>query len=135
MIKESVKANALLGNQPYKTTLTSGGFTLVADEPSEKGGTDQGPTPDMLLCMSLASCTAITLHMYAARKQWDIGNLNIEVELLTNEDGSRFFQRAIHSTQILEDAVRERLITVANKCPVHKILSNANTIETVWPVA
>ena len=64
----------------YAHSLTAGHHTLIVDEPAEKGGTDTGPTPGQLLALSLASCTAITIEMYADRKGWDVGDLEVEVD-------------------------------------------------------
>ena len=60
--------------------MTAGRHTLIVDEPENMGGGDSGPTPQQLLAMSLASCTAITVEMYADRKQWDVGRLEVEVD-------------------------------------------------------
>ena len=58
-----------------------GGHTLVIDEPLESGGADQGPSPTRVLAASLAACTAITLEMYADRKEWEVGDVEVEVEM------------------------------------------------------
>ena len=65
----------------YAHSLTARHHTLIADEPAAQGGSDTGPEPPELLALSLASCTAITLEMYAERKEWDLGHLEVEVEL------------------------------------------------------
>lgn len=119
----------------YATQLVTAGFQLVADEPLEKGGQNTGPSPDTLLCMSLASCTTITLRMYANRKGWDTGTLHVDVRLITAADGTRSFERTIRCTSALSEEQHTRLLSVANKCPIHKILSQANTIQTQWPAA
>lgn len=128
--KITVSGSVLPGT--YATHLRSGDHTLVADEPVEKGGQNSGPAPDVLLCMSLASCTVITLRMYAARKQWEIGRIDVDVHLITATDGSRYFERTVRCTEPLNEEQHTRLLSVANKCPVHKLLSQANTIHTQW---
>src|ERR1700710_1494312 len=62
-------------------------FNLTIDEPSEKGGEDSGPSPQELLAASLASCTAITMEMYAARKGWNIGDVEVACEYAPAERG------------------------------------------------
>ena len=64
----------------YAHSLTARHHTLIADEPQEDGGTDAGPRPTESLALSLASCTAITLEMYCDRKEWDLGDLEVDVE-------------------------------------------------------
>ena len=58
-----------------------GGHTLVVDEPADRGGTDTGPRPTQLLAASLAGCTAITIEMYAERKGWDVGAIEVDVDV------------------------------------------------------
>jgi putative redox protein len=97
-----------------------GGHTLVVDEPRASGGTDTGPRPTQLLAASLASCTAITVEMYADRKGWDVGQVEVEVEY----DGlvPSTFAVALKLPRELDEEQRRRLLTVAAKCPVHKTL-------------
>ena len=64
----------------YAHSLTAGHHTLIADEPRDKGGTDTGASPMQLLALSLAGCTAITIEMYAERKGWDVGDVEVEVD-------------------------------------------------------
>ena len=87
----------------YAHSLTAGNHTLIADEPVEKGGTDTGPTPTQLLALSLASCTAITIEMYADRKEWDVGDVAVDVDYELDPKGTSRFDVVI---QIPGDAVR-----------------------------
>lgn len=135
MTETAIQAAAHLGANPYVTSLTSGNFSLLADEPLDKGGTNAGPTPQTLLCMSLAACTIITLRMYAERKQWHLGELHCDVQLVTNEDGTRWFDRKISASNPVDEATMQRLLIVADKCPVHKLLTNQHNIQTSWPVS
>lgn len=96
---------------------------LVTDEPADLGGTDAGPSPLELLAASLASCTATTIEMYAARKEWDIGDVKVKVEYETAKRGSptRFAITLCLPENLDEEQVR-RLNEIAAKCPVHRTL-------------
>jgi putative redox protein len=105
-----------------------GGHTLVVDEPPEAGGTDTGPRPTQLLAASLAGCTAITVEMYADRKGWDVGALEVDVEVAYDGPVPSSFAVALKLSRELSEDQRERLLTIAAKCPVHKVLVGAATI-------
>ena len=106
----------------YAHSLTAGKHTLIGDEPEEKGGTDLGPTPGQLLAMSLATCTAITVEMYADRKQWDVGELEVEVDYELNSDAGSRFEVLIKVPGALSDEQMKRLKAIAGKCPIHRAL-------------
>src|SRR5690242_5051047 len=86
---------ATIGKNKFSTSLSNGVHMVLADEPSEAGGGNAGPTPGDFLRMSLASCTAITLRMYADRKGFDIDQIKVEV---TTEqlEGRTTFHRQVH---------------------------------------
>jgi putative redox protein len=96
---------------------------LTADEPREHGGEDTGPSPQELLAASLASCTAITMEMYADRKGWDIGEVTVGVDYEPAQRGSptRFTMRIEMPKEVSEEQ-RDRLMQIAAKCPVHRAL-------------
>src|SRR4051794_16050883 len=96
---------------------------LVADEPQDAGGDDDGPSPQELLAASLASCTAITMEMYAKRKGWDIGRLEVEVDYTPAARGSvtQFNLVTKLPSHLTEDQVA-KLKVIAAKCPVHRTL-------------
>ena len=107
----------------YAHSLTAGRHTLVADEPESKGGADSGATPVQLLALSLAACAAITIEMYASRKEWDIGEVEVEVDYeLDSQGGTNRFELLITLPADLSDEQLERLRVVAGKCPVHRAL-------------
>ena len=98
---------------------------LVVDEPEEDGGGDSGPRPTELLAAALATCTAITLEMYAGRKDWELGKVEVAVDFETPsaEAPPRFHVRIKVPAQ-LSDEQRERLLVIARKCPVHRTLAS-----------
>ena len=108
----------------YAHSLTAGHHTLIGDEPREEGGSDTGPRPSQLLALSLASCTAITLEMYADRKQWDVGELEVEVDYELNQKDTSLsrFDVQIKLPAALSDEQLDRLKAVAGKCPIHRAL-------------
>jgi putative redox protein len=115
----------------YKTIIRNGKNELIADEPEKNGGTDLGFEPVEILCSSLAACTCITLKMYAERKKWNLTDVKTQVTLAGNaEKNITNIKREIELTGDLSQEQRERLLYVANQCPVHKILSNPIEIET-----
>lgn len=120
---------AIIGKEHYRTELIASGKTVIADEPVDVGGTDLGPAPGEYLLISLAACTAITLRMYADRKQWAVDEINVEVASEKKENVTHF-QREILLTGDLTSDQRERLLQIANACPVHKTLMNPIQIET-----
>jgi putative redox protein len=96
---------------------------LIVDEPPADGGEDEGPTPQELLAASLAGCTAITLEMYAQRKGWALGPVEVECEYATPERGSpTVFTLVIRLPETCTPEQVDRLRAVAARCPVHRTL-------------
>jgi|SRR5215211_1433220 len=118
-----MRAIARRENGTLKHDLEIRDHTLVADEPRENGGGDSGPSPQELLAASLASCTAITMEMYAERKGWNIGDVVVDVDYEPAQRGSptRFWMEIRFPKELPEDQ-RERLTQIAAKCPVHRTL-------------
>jgi len=99
------------------------GHRLTADEPKDAGGDDLGPSPQELLAASLASCTAITIEMYAKRKGWNVDGMEVDVDYLPAERGSvTRFRLIMRLPAHLEDEQVEKLRQIAAKCPVHRTL-------------
>jgi putative redox protein len=106
------------------------GHTVVVDEPTEAGGADQGPSPTRLAAVALASCTAITLEMYAGRKGWDLGDLEVIVDLEYGKSGvPSSFLVTIKLPRELTEEQQERLKSIAGKCPVHRVLTGERKVE------
>ena len=113
-----------------------GKHDLRVDEPPEAGGTDSGPRPTELLGASLAGCIAITVEMYADRKGWDVGELEVDVEMGYEGPVPTSFEVGVKLPGDLDDEQRRRLLVVAGKCPVHKVLAgetDVNVVERLEP--
>lgn len=106
-----------------------GPHKLIADAPSQYGGDDAGFTPHDLLASSLGACTALTLNMYAQRKGIDLQKVDVKVEH-ADKDGAYVFHRHLTFHGNLTAEQKESLIGIANKCPIHKILSGKIEIIT-----
>lgn len=128
----AITVKASLGKEKYYTEVVAGENTLITDEPVDKGGQNKGFNPFEILATSLASCTAATLRMYIERKEWDVEKINVEVEL----ENFPLTKRAVFKRDItfegteLDDEQLKRLHTIADACPVHKILTNDIEILT-----
>lgn len=113
----------------YLTTITYKNNHIIVDEPIALGGQDAGMNPVALLGASLASCTCITIKMYANKKEWEIKDVNVEVILQHDiQSADITFHKIISITGSISMAEKERLFKVANSCPVNKILSKSSTI-------
>jgi putative redox protein len=96
---------------------------LGVDEPSDSGGNDTAPCPQELLAASLASCTAVTMEMYAARKGWDLAGVEVACDYTPAERGCPTrFNLVMRFPDTLSDEQVERLRVIAAKCPVHRTL-------------
>ena len=114
------------GQGRYQQSVRAGRHALIADEPLEVGGADAGPAPFDYLLAALGACTSMTLRMYAERKQLPLTGVRVELTHAKVEvDGERRdrIERVIHLQGELTDAERQRLLEIANKCPVHRSLS------------
>ena len=100
-----------------------GGHSLASDEPESAGGTDTGPSPTRLLASSLAACTAITVEMYADRKEWDLGALEVEVDMTSEGPVPVRFDVSLKLPEGLSSEQVEKLLVIAGRCPVHKVLA------------
>jgi putative redox protein len=118
-----MKASARRDGNTLRHTVQVRDHQITVDELIADGGDDAGPDPLELLAVSLASCTAITMEMYAARKGWDVGHVEVDVEYSPAERGCPTkFQLVMRLPDDLPEDQVERLRTIAAKCPVHRAL-------------
>ena len=121
------------GQGRYQQAVTTGQHQLIADEPASMGGGDAGPDPFALVMAGLGACTSITLRMYAERKGLALTNISVSISHDKIEvDGVRrdYFNRLITLEGELSDEQRKRMLEIANKCPVHRLLSQSALIES-----
>lgn len=125
------KITANIGAELYKTEIESETNLIISDEPKSSGGQDLGFAPNELLASSLAACTAITLRMYANRKGWELTDVKVVVSFETDSLEKKF--KIVRDIQLLGNLDKDqqaRLLIIANKCPIHKILTNPIEITT-----
>ena len=132
---------AHIGEEHYRTDLYAGPHRLTADEPRDAGGTDAGTNPYGLLTAALGACTTITLRMYADRKQWPLKGVTVRLthdkiyakdceECEQKEGKVDSFERVLELEGDLTPEQRQRLLEIADKCPVHNTLSHVSRIAT-----
>ncbi|MES2747600.1 MAG: OsmC family protein [Bacteroidota bacterium] len=121
-----------IGTQKYLCTILWRNGQLLMDEPESIEGKDLGPDPYTTLLASLAGCTLSTLRMYIDRKGWDIPEISISLNMAQemNEELETTISRTLSFSSEISDEQKERLLLIADKCPVSKILKNKVTIKT-----
>lgn len=121
------------GKAPWGQVMLTRDHVIVADEPAAIGGQDSGPTPTDMVLMALGGCTAITLRMYAKRKDWVIDRIAVRLRYELNENAQADFKRIERIIDIagpLDAEQRTRLMAIAEKCPVHLMLTGAVAVRT-----
>jgi putative redox protein len=113
----------------YAHDIEVDGHELVTDEPESAGGKDLGPAPTRLLAAALASCTATTMEMYADRKGWDVGALEVTAEMEYDKPSvPSAFVVTLKLPESLSEEQRDRLKVIAGRCPVHRVLSRETEV-------
>ncbi|MGY1409815.1 MULTISPECIES: bifunctional alpha/beta hydrolase/OsmC family protein [unclassified Luteimonas] len=120
------------GDGAFQVEVSAGGIHFLADEPPEVGGLGSGPTPYDLLAAGLGACTAMTLRMYARRKQIPLEQVTVTVGHSRRQgiEPSDLFTRRLVLTGNLSDQQRQRLAEIADRCPVHRTLEGGSAVET-----
>lgn len=127
-----VRVTATLGTTLYQTEVKAGKHSIISDEPTDLGGGDTGLNPFELLASSLATCTAATLRMYMDMKKWEVEQIVVTVEMEDDKlNKTANFNRKIQfiGGNLGEDQ-QKRLLTIAEKCPVHRIITGNVVIAT-----
>jgi len=127
----ATEVKAHIKRQHYHVDIEAGKNTLVADEPIDHGGGEEGFNPYQLLLASLGACTSATLRMYADRKGMNLDEVKVNLTLeCDDENNVTRIGRVIQLIGNLTDEEKARLHVIADKCPVHKVLSNPIAINT-----
>lgn len=126
---ESTVIHAQFEGKNYTTLISNGKHQIITDEPIEDGGQDKGLNPFELILAGLATCTTATVKMYADRKGWEISQISINA-ILEESDDSQVIKTNIEINGNITEEQKNRLLVIAKKCPVHKLLSAGNPIET-----
>jgi putative redox protein len=117
--------------QGYAHDVEVDGHIVRLDEPHEAGGEGTGPRPTQLLGASLAGCIAITVEMYAERKGWDVGPVEVDVEMSYEGPVPTSFEVGLKLPAHLDAEQKRRLLVIATKCPVHKVLAGEADVNVV----
>lgn len=124
-------ASGNLDGADFRTIVACGKHKLVIDEPISLLGGDTGPDPYSLVLSALVSCTAITLKMYASRKNWPLENVHVSCKLMREDNGLLpKIERIIQLIGNLDEEQKQRLLQIANACPIHKLLSAGSEIHS-----
>jgi putative redox protein len=124
------RAKATIERAHYATTIDAGGHIIVADEPPSNGGKDVGADPYELLLASLGACTAITLRMYADRKQWDVGSITVDLHFKRDAQRTEQVERTLHLAGDLSEEQLARIADIAERTPVTLTLKRSLSIVT-----
>ncbi len=125
------KATAITKKIDYTTEIKTSTHQLIVDEPTNEGGQDKGATPMELLASALASCSSITMKMYANRKGWNLDEAKVTVDFIRDTKAKiTNFTKKIELVGNLDEEQKMRLYKIASRCPVHQVLVNTITINT-----
>ncbi|MYM90279.1 OsmC family peroxiredoxin [Rugamonas sp. FT82W] len=124
------RGTAHIGKDSYQTTIEVSGHKLVGDEPERNGGRDAGPAPYDFVLAGLGACTAITLRMYADRKQWPMDAVDVALQLTRDENGAMMVKRTLSFTGALDAEQKSRMAEIAEKTPVTLTLKAGMVIDT-----
>ena len=128
-LKPVASARVVSGDARYVQDIECGAHRLRSDEPTFRGGTDAGPAPYDLLLAALGSCTSITLRMYADRKGWELGRIEVDLRFIKTSDEERI-ERTVRVSGALTDEQRARLAEICEKTPVTKTIRAGTPIHT-----
>ena len=127
---EPVTIQASNGKTNYITSIKAKEFTIPLDEPISIGGSGTAPAPFDYLYSALAGCVAVTLRMYVERKGWNVGQIYVNVTPSKNESGETVLIKKLAFEHEISVDQEKRLLVIADKCPVSKLLHNGVAMRT-----
>jgi|TARA_B110000093_G_C12821073_1_gene346940 putative redox protein len=131
-MKDTLHVHGALGAENYLVELTTTKHTVKVDEPESVGGSDKFPNPAQYLLSALASCTVITIKMYANSKGWNVGGINVDVKMKEQLIEGKRIKKIVKGIQFenqLEASKVERLLLIGSKCPISKLLEQPVEME------
>mgnify|MGYP000114722155 FL=1 len=131
-MKDTLHVHGALGAENYLVELTTTKHTVKVDEPESIGGADTFPNPAQYLLSALASCTVITIKMYAKNKGWDVGEIKVDVKMKEHLVEGKRVKKIIKGVQFekpLEASQIDRLLLIGSKCPISKLLEQPVEME------
>jgi len=130
ILKADIKAH--LGSEKFLCKVTWRNGVFVMDEPLHLGGQDKGPDPYTTLLASLAGCTVSTLRMYIDYKKWNVVEIDVQLNMWQEKEPEliTYIKRDIHVTGVLSEEQRAKLLEIASKCPISRILEHQVHIKT-----
>ena len=129
-----MNVNCSLGDHNYLAEVKADDHLIKVDEPIKMGGADRHPNPIQYFLASLASCTAITIKMYAQNKGWETGNINVSVKMKDVLSEDKLYKKITKTVQFeksLDNEQKKRLLHIGEKCPISKLLAHPVIIEIV----
>lgn len=132
MVTMVLASTNVCGSRGYAQQITTAAHEFKSDEPEKRGGTNTGPSPFELMLSSLGACTAITLRMYAERKQWNLGSIDVTLRLLKDGDEPLRIERKISFTEYVDADQQAKLLEIADKTPVTRALAPGVLIQTIF---
>lgn len=122
-----------IGEESYTTQIQYGDLSLIADEPEELGGQNKGFAPTQLLLSSIGACKAITMRMYANRKEWKVNKIEVKISSevqKSEQQQTTFIKCNVFIDGELDADQKKRIYTIGEKCPVQKMLQNPIVVES-----
>lgn len=128
-----VSSKVVLTNRNYLAEAKMRNHFAVLDEPVDRGGDNNGPTPVEYLLTAIGGCVSMTLRMYAERKKWDVGEISVNVtqkEELTSDGIKKSLTEEISFEKEITEVQKTKLLEIAGKCPVAKMVKGETEIRT-----
>ncbi|WP_411273143.1 OsmC family protein [Daejeonella sp.] len=122
-----------IGTDKYRSEIRASGHSIIADEPTSSGGEDLGINPNELLLASLGTCTAMTLKMYADHKEWPVDRIFVDLTMdivKGNQQQTTYIKRHIRIEGSIDEEQRQRILQIADSCPLHRIITNPIVITS-----